>query len=116
MTPSANVVYDEIWKPAARPTDSFAYSYQQLTTPMPTNPSCFPVWSPTCRITIHYVHASAAARAGHIHPLWSLPRPAAGVDDGTGNLTYPQTCTNCHNRARRRRRGAIARGIARTHR
>jgi len=97
VTPSANVVYDEVWKPAAAATDSFAYNYQQLTPPFPTNPSCFPVWSPTCRITIHY--ATIGARLGHIHPLWSMPRPTAGVTDPiTGVVTYPQTCTNCHNR------------------
>ncbi len=91
------MVYDEIWKPAALPTDSFAYNYQQLTPPFPTNPSCFPVWSPTCRITIHYV--TIGARLGHIHQLWSLPRPTAGITDPvTGAVTYPQTCSNCHNR------------------
>jgi len=98
ITPSANVIYDEIWKPAPAPTDSFAYTYQLLTTASPANVNCFPVWSPTCRITIHY--ATAGMRAGQIHPLWSVPRPAAGVDDGTGTgtLIYPQTCTYCHSR------------------
>jgi hypothetical protein len=97
ITPSANVVYDEIWKPAALPTDSFAYSYQQLTTLSPANVGCFPVWTPTCRITIHY--ATIGTRVGNIHPLWSVPRPAAGVDtNGDGILEYPQTCTNCHSR------------------
>ncbi|MEO8063001.1 MAG: hypothetical protein ABI821_09640 [Pseudomonadota bacterium] len=98
ITPSANVIYDEVWKPAAAPTDSFAYSYQFLSTALPTNAGCFPVWSPTCRITIHY--ATVGTRAGHIHPLWAVPRPLAGVDDGTntGTLIYPQTCTVCHNR------------------
>jgi len=95
-TPSANVVYDEIWKNAAQPADSFAYAYQQMTTALPTNPGCFPVWTPTCRITIHY--ATIGTRAGHIHPLWSVPRPAAGVTDAMGNVTFPQTCTYCHNR------------------
>ncbi len=42
ITPSANVVYDEIWKPAALPTDSFAYNYQQLTPPIPTNSELLP--------------------------------------------------------------------------
>jgi hydrazine synthase alpha subunit-like protein/WD40 repeat protein len=96
-TPSANVVYDEVWRLGALPTESFSYSYQQLTTRMPTNPNCFPVWSPTCRITIHY--ATIGTRLGHIHPLWSVPRPAAGVvDPVTGATTFPDTCTNCHNR------------------
>jgi len=96
ITPSANVVYDEIWKPAPAPADSFSYAYQQLTTASPANVNCFPVWTPTCRITIHY--ATIGTRAGQIHPLWSVPRPAGGVDDGTGNLIYPQTCTYCHSR------------------
>ena len=64
----------------------------------PATVNCFPVWSPTGRITIHY--ATAGTRAGQIHPLWSVPRPAGGVDDGTGTgtLIYPQTCTYCHSR------------------
>jgi hypothetical protein len=97
ITPSANVVYEEIWNPGAQPADSFQFRYQDLTTAMPVNPSCLPVWSPTCRITIHY--ATIGARAGQIHPLWSVPRPLGGVDtNNDGTLEYPQTCTNCHNR------------------
>jgi hypothetical protein len=96
VIPSANVIYNEIWTPAAPPTASFAYNYQQLSTATPANVNCFPVWTPTCRITIHYV--TIGGRPGQIHPLWSVPRPAAGIDDGTGNLIYPQTCTYCHSR------------------
>jgi hydrazine synthase alpha subunit-like protein/WD40 repeat protein len=97
-TPSADVIYNEIWKPAAMPAESFIYGHQALTTPRPTNPSCYPVWQSTCRITIHYV--TIGTRPGHIHPLWSVPRPAGGVDDGTGTgtLIFPDTCTDCHNR------------------
>ncbi len=96
VTPSADLVYNEIWKANPAPTESFAFGHQQLTTARPTNPFCYPVWTPTCRITIHY--ATIGARAGHIHPLWAVPRPAAGVDDGMGNITFPDTCTTCHNR------------------
>jgi len=97
ITPSANVVYDEIWTPAAPPTASFTYAYQQLTSPTPANVGCFPVWTPTCRITIHY--AAIGTRLGQIHPLWSVPRPAGGVDtNGDGVFEFPQTCTNCHSR------------------
>ena len=97
ITPSANVVYDEVWTPAAPPTASFAFTYQNLTTAMPSNVGCFPVWTPTCRITIHY--ATAMARAGHIMPLWAVPRPVGGVDtNGDGVMEFPQTCTNCHSR------------------
>ncbi len=116
IVPSANVIYDEVWKNGAVPTDSFAFTYQNLTTAMPVNPSCFPVWQTTCRITIHY--AAIGTRAGHIHPLWSVPRPLGGVDDGMGNITFPQTCTTCHNRIDRpmARRAAGAGRFARAHR
>jgi hypothetical protein len=97
ITPSANVIYDEVWKVGALPTESFAFTYQNLTTAMPVNPSCFPVWQTTCRITIHY--ASIGTRAGHIHPLWSVPRPLGGIDtNGDMVPEFPQTCTLCHNR------------------
>src|SRR5690349_3278739 len=100
ITPSANVVYDEIWKPAAAPTDSFTFAYQQLQTASPANVGCFPTWTPTCRITIHYATApTAPIRPGQIHPLWSLPRPVGGIDtNNDGVPEFPQTCTNCHSR------------------
>lgn len=98
--PSADVVYDEIWKPTPLVTDSFAYRYSDLTTPAPSNANCVP-WTPTCRITIHYITAPASTRLGHIHPLWSAVRAAPGgaIDtnaDGVMEPTY--TCTSCHNR------------------
>jgi hypothetical protein len=99
ITPSANVVYEEIWTPAAPPTASFTFAYSQLTTASPANVGCFPVWTPTCRITIHYISGAAPPRPGHIHPLWSVPRPLAGVDtNNDGVMEFPQTCTTCHNR------------------
>jgi hypothetical protein len=98
-TPSADVIYNEIWKPAAVLADSFIYGHQALTTARPTNPSCYPVWQATCRITIHYQTIGTPPRPGHIHPLWSVQRPAGGVPDPvTMEPTFPQTCTNCHNR------------------
>jgi len=97
LNPSANVIYDEVWNPGATPTDSFSYTYQNLIGVVPpTSPGCFPVWTSTCRITIHY--ATIGTRPGSIHPLWSVARPTAGVDDGMGNITFPDTCTNCHSR------------------
>jgi hypothetical protein len=100
ITPSANVVYDEIWKPGAVPADSFSFAYQQLQTASPANVGCFPVWTPTCRITIHYATApTAPIRPGQIHPLWSVPRPVGGIDtNGDMVPEFPQTCTNCHSR------------------
>jgi hypothetical protein len=95
--PSANVEYNEIWSTTALPTDSFDYSYSNLVgSASPANVGCFPVWSVTCRITIHY--ATIGTRVGHIHPLFAVPRPVGGVDDGLGNITFPETCTYCHNR------------------
>jgi hypothetical protein len=97
LNPSADVTYNEIWKQAPLVTDSFAYSHLQLTTARPTNASCYPLWQATCRITIHY--QTIGTRAGHIHPLWSVPRPAGGVPDPvTGEPTFPDTCTMCHSR------------------
>ena len=86
ITPSANVVYDEIWKPAALPDRLVRLQPISSSRPRsPANVDCFPVWTPTCRITIHY--ATIGTRPGQIHPLWSVPRPAAGVDtNGTGML------------------------------
>ncbi len=97
ITPSADVVYNEIWMQNAPLAASFSYSYSRVPV-SPASAPCFPVWSPACRISIHY--ATIGNRAGHIHPLWSVPRPAAGVDDGTGTgtLIYPETCTYCHSR------------------
>ena len=97
LNPSADVVYNEIWKQSPLPTESFSYSHMALTSPRPTNASCYPVWQATCRITIHY--AAIGTRQGHIHPLWSVNRPAAGVvDPVTMATTYPDTCTQCHTR------------------
>ena len=87
-TPSADVVYNEIWKPAALPAESFIFGHQALTTPRPTNPSCYPVWQSTCRITIHY--QTIGTRAGHIHPLWSVPRPAGGIRSGHRRTYLPR--------------------------
>ena len=97
LNPSADVTYNEIWKPAPLLTDSFVFSHLQLTTARPTNASCYPQWQATCRITIHY--QTIGTRAGHIHPLWSVLRPAGGVPDPvTGEPTFPDTCTMCHSR------------------
>jgi len=97
VTPSADVVYNEIWKPNAQPAESFSFSHMALSTARPTNPYCYPIWSATCRITIHY--ATIGARPGHIDPLWSVPRPVGGIDvNNDGTPEFPHTCTYCHNR------------------
>jgi hypothetical protein len=90
VTPSVDVVYDDIWtEPAAagRAKDaSFAYRYADLTTPLPTPGSCITDWSPSCRITLHY--------EAHIHPLWAKPRVTLDVDGVT--VLADDTCTSCH--------------------
>jgi hypothetical protein len=102
--PSANVEYNEIWTPMAPPTASFSFNYQNLISPSPANVGCFPVWTVTCRITIHY--QTIGARPGQIHPLWGVVRQASalpgaptGIDtnaDGVLEPTY--MCSSCHNR------------------
>ncbi|HEY6124390.1 MAG TPA: hypothetical protein VIV63_07045, partial [Steroidobacteraceae bacterium] len=100
ITPSADVVFEEIWAPGALPATSFAWSHQDLATARPTNASCYPVWTPTCRITIHY--QTIGARPGHIMPLWTVDRVPAdplGIDtNGDGILEPTYKCTSCHDR------------------
>ena len=90
VTPSVDVVYDDLWTDAAaagRAKDaSFAYRYADLTTPLPTPGSCITGWAPTCRITINY--------EAHIHPLWSKPRVTLDLDGVT--VLADDTCTSCH--------------------
>jgi len=89
LTPSVDVVYDDIWTdPIASgraPDASFAYRYAQLTTPAPASAACQTTWSGLCRITIHYPN--------HIHPIWSVPRI---VTDAMGNVVADHTCVACH--------------------
>jgi hypothetical protein len=100
VIPSANVVYDEIWRAGAAPADSFAYTYQNLATPIPASVGCFPVWSATCRITIHY--ATIGTRPGHIMPLWAaarVPTNALQMDTNADGILEPTySCTSCHSR------------------
>jgi len=90
ITPSVDVVYDDIWTdPAAagRASDaSFSYRYADLTTAAPTPGECMAAWVPRCRITINY--------EAHIHPLWSKPRVTLDVDGVT--VLADETCTRCH--------------------
>ena len=61
--------------------------------PSPANPGCFPVWTPTCRITMHYADHRHAPGSHPSVVVGAASRPA-GVDPmPTGIVTYPQTCT-----------------------
>jgi hypothetical protein len=85
ITPRADVVYDDVWTDEAaadRARDaSFAYLYDDLTTPAPVSAACQAQWTPICRIVINYEM--------HIHPLWAEPRLAP---DGITDVT----CQVCH--------------------
>jgi hypothetical protein len=86
LSPSVNLMFDDVWTdPAATPAASVYLRYQDLTTDAPTTASCLTSWDARCRIVINY--------ETHIHPLWSLPRPDPGNPD-PANTDW--TCTNCH--------------------
>jgi hypothetical protein len=81
LTP--DIVYEDFWSPDERPPEApFAYSYEDLQTPVPISEACNTEWSSNCRIVINY--------ADHIHPLWYLSRPNV---DATGN---DRQCAACH--------------------
>ena len=88
MTPSVDIEYEDVWTDESiRPKDAaFAFTYEDLQTPIPTDPNCLETWQPACRITINY--------ETHIHPLWSAPRIIL-ADDGVTVLA-DNTCTGCH--------------------
>ncbi|MDH5611414.1 MAG: hypothetical protein OEY66_03025 [Gammaproteobacteria bacterium] len=79
LTPSVDVIFEDVWSDPAIKTDaSFSYPYtgiDGLSTASPASLTCNTDWSSTCRSVINYVE--------HINPLWSVDR---GVN----------TCTNCH--------------------
>ena len=80
---STDIVYEDFWSPnGSAPETPFAYSYDDLQTPVPVSGACNTEWSSECRIVINY--------PDHIHPLWYLPRPNV---DATGN---DRQCAACH--------------------
>ncbi len=82
LTPTMDVVFDDVWTDATaagRPQDaSFAYRYSDLATPAPTTPGCLTNWTDLCRTVINYEQ--------HIQPLWERDRGA-------------NSCLNCHSGA-----------------
>lgn len=92
LTP--DIIFDDEWTdPAASPSASFSYAYNDLQTLQPINRNdCLEnwldtaEWSSICRIIINYTE--------HIHPLWSLDRRVFDTDDIT--LLADFTCTACH--------------------
>lgn len=90
LDPQVDIVYADVWTDpvaAGRAADMpFSYSYDELTTTVPTTSGCRTNWSSSCRITINYEQ--------HIHPLWSVNRQILDVN---GNVVQDDTCTSCHN-------------------
>ena len=92
MSPSVNVLYQDVWtNPAVRaPDPSFSYSYSDPTiiTDIPTSDLCVTTWTNTCRITVNYTE--------HIQPLWDKTRQV--TDPATGAVLADHTCTQggCH--------------------
>ena len=86
-----DIVYDDVWTdPAvATPEASFAWRYQDLTTPLPTEAACLTAWTSLCRVVINYEE--------HLHLLWSVPRTAIsdqGILDAAGLVI--DSCSGCH--------------------
>jgi Tol biopolymer transport system component len=88
LSPSVNVIYNDVWTTPANPANDFAYLYNDatFTTPAPTRSDCITAWQSTCRITINYLQ--------HIQPLWDKLRQT--VDPVTGAVLTDHTCTTCH--------------------
>lgn len=102
--PTADIVFNDVW--SVTPAASFAWRYSDLdndsdpandSIEVPTNASCEPVWTPLCRITIHY--------PVHIAPLWERQHAAGWVVDGEGDDVLDDDgnpvdqCTDCHSQA-----------------
>ncbi len=81
---TADVIFDDVWtdQTQRQPDPPFSYRYTSLdsTLSAPATTACQQSWSSLCRTIIHYPQ--------HIHPLWSLPRSDAAMND--------RTCTACH--------------------
>ena len=90
VTPSVNVVYNDIWTdPAARSLDpAISFTYRGaggLTTAgIPTTSVCETDWNAYCRIVINY--------PTHLAPIWTVDRGVLDVNTGVGE----DTCTSCH--------------------
>ncbi len=86
-----DMIFDDVWTdPNLRAPDaSFAYRYQDLTSPLPISAACLTTWSSLCRSVIQYEQ--------NLHPLWSLPRTAISdqaILDAAGNII--DSCVGCH--------------------
>ncbi|MEO1037112.1 MAG: hypothetical protein AAFX44_16265 [Pseudomonadota bacterium] len=88
---SFDIGFDDVWTdPAQRTVDaSFAYRYQDLTTPLPVEVACVTNWTSLCRSVVQYEE--------NMHPLWTVSRMAISdqaILDVAGNVI--DSCIGCH--------------------
>jgi len=103
LEPSVNMLYTDVWTEdpliqAQNADIEYRYTAAGLTpglsTPTPTSFACETDWTALCRVIINYEE--------HVHPLWSLPRPAFEADgvtpilDPATGLQVDNMCINCH--------------------
>ena len=96
-------------RPQRRPTRSLSPINTVNGVVPPTSPGCFPVWTSTCRITIHYAtigaapgqHSPAVVGAAADSPAWTIRH---------GQHHLPDTCTQLPQS--RRSRGSGGRAVA----
>lgn len=86
LSPNVNLLFADVWANGAIPDvldqryASIPPSIPPVLPAVPVSAGCQATWNARCRIVINYEQ--------HIHPLWSLPRTNAAMED--------RTCTGCH--------------------
>lgn len=85
LTP--NIEYEDVWTDPSiqSPSESFAYRYQDLQTPLPISIACAQNYTAICRSVINYEE--------HIQPIFALERV---VLDQENNIQTDNTCIACH--------------------
>jgi hypothetical protein len=77
------VVYNEIWKTGAAPTDSFSLQLPGAHLPEPGERQLLP--GVDADLPHHHpLRRDRHASPGQIHPLWSVPRPRVAFRSGDG--------------------------------
>ena len=89
LKPSVDILFTDVWAPAASAAQPITLQYSALATPAPLSPTssnCETAWAATCRITINY--------EAHIAPLWTVSRQV--LDPTTNAVIADHTCVTCH--------------------
>jgi hypothetical protein len=84
---TANIVYEDVWNDSAlsSPAESFAYRYEDLSTPLPISQNCAQNWTALCSSVINF--------PTHIAPMFTQERLAL---DENMVVVSNNTCTSCH--------------------